>query len=74
MPSDLALPPDGRVLVTDYENDRIRMLSADLQQVSTLAGSSILARRTPSRLPSPAGFQFPVLCLPCSRVPSPVRD
>jgi glucose/arabinose dehydrogenase len=30
--------PDGRVLVVDYGNDRIRMLSADLQQVSTVAG------------------------------------
>jgi glucose/arabinose dehydrogenase len=37
-PSGLALLPDGRVLVTDYFNNRIRVLSADLQQVSTVAG------------------------------------
>jgi sugar lactone lactonase YvrE len=37
-PSALALLPDGRVLVTDYNNHRIRMLSADLQQVSTVSG------------------------------------
>jgi sugar lactone lactonase YvrE len=37
-PDGLALLPDGRVLVTDYNNDRIRVLSADLQQVSTVAG------------------------------------
>ena len=30
--------PDGRVLVTDLNNHRIRVLSADLQQVSTVAG------------------------------------
>ena len=30
--------PDGRVLVTDSSNHRIRVLSADLQQVSTVAG------------------------------------
>jgi WD40 repeat protein len=37
-PTGLALLPDGRVLVTDSGNHRIRMLSADLQQVSTVAG------------------------------------
>jgi glucose/arabinose dehydrogenase len=36
--SALALLPDGRVLVADYNNHRIRVLSADLQQVSTVAG------------------------------------
>ena len=30
--------PDGRVLLSDSANDRIRLLSADLQQVSTVAG------------------------------------
>jgi hypothetical protein len=34
-PGQLALLPDGRVLMTDYKNC-IRVLSADLQQVSTL--------------------------------------
>jgi hypothetical protein len=37
-PSGLALLPDGRVLVVDQWNHRIRVLSADLQQVSTVAG------------------------------------
>ena len=37
-PWGLALLPDGRVLVADPSNYRIRMLSADLQQVSTVAG------------------------------------
>jgi hypothetical protein len=37
-PGRLALLPDGRVLVPDMRNHRIRVLSADLQQVSTLAG------------------------------------
>jgi hypothetical protein len=35
-PAGLTLLPDGRVLVTDIDNNRIRVLSADLQQVSTL--------------------------------------
>ena len=37
-PSGFALLSDGRVLVVDKDNNRIRMLSADLQQVSTVAG------------------------------------
>ena len=40
-PTDLALLPDSRVLVADQNNQRIRLLSADLQQViqvSTVAG------------------------------------
>ena len=37
-PSGLALLPDGRVLVADQFNHRLRLLSADLQQVSTVAG------------------------------------
>jgi glucose/arabinose dehydrogenase len=37
-PAGLALLPDGRVLVVDCHNHRIRVLSADLQQVSTVAG------------------------------------
>ena len=35
-PTSLALLPDGRVLVADEGNPCIRVLSADLQQVSTL--------------------------------------
>jgi DNA-binding beta-propeller fold protein YncE len=37
-PAGPALLPDGRVLVADFGNNRIRVLSADLQQVSTVAG------------------------------------
>ena len=37
-PGGLALLPDGRVLLVDGDNYRIRMLSADLQQVSTVEG------------------------------------
>jgi hypothetical protein len=37
-PSGLALLPDGRVLVADMDNRGIRVLSADLLQVSTVAG------------------------------------
>ncbi len=37
-PDGLALLPDGRVLIADKYNSRIRMLSADLLQVSTVAG------------------------------------
>jgi DNA-binding beta-propeller fold protein YncE len=38
-PCGFALLPDGRVLVADEQNHRIRVLSADLQQVSTVAGN-----------------------------------
>ena len=38
MPRGLAVLPDDRVLVGDVLNHRIRVLSADLQQVSTVAG------------------------------------
>jgi glucose/arabinose dehydrogenase len=41
-PSGLTLLPDGRVLVTDRGNDRVRVLSADLQQVSTLTNADKL--------------------------------
>ena len=34
--------PDGRVLVTDRDNHRIRVLSADLQQVGTLTNAGEL--------------------------------
>jgi glucose/arabinose dehydrogenase len=44
-PSGLALLPNGRVLVADYSNHRIRMLSADLQQVSTVAGDGEVGHR-----------------------------
>jgi len=37
-PIGLALLPDGRVLVTEHERSYLRVLSADLQQVSTVVG------------------------------------
>jgi glucose/arabinose dehydrogenase len=56
-PTGLALLPDGRVLVTDYGNHRIRMLSADLQQVTTVAGDGERGHRdgaaAPARFSSP---------------------
>jgi hypothetical protein len=42
----LALLTDGRVLVAeDYEGNRIRVLSANLQQVSTVAGGGAYGHR-----------------------------
>jgi sugar lactone lactonase YvrE len=38
-PSGVAVGPDGRVFVADYNNNRIRVISADGSQVSTYAGS-----------------------------------
>ena len=43
--SDFALLPDDRVLVTDEHDNRIRMLSADLQQISTVAGDGSRGKR-----------------------------
>ena len=40
-PSGLAVLPNGDVLVADTLNNRIRRLSANLQSVSTLTGSSV---------------------------------
>lgn len=39
-PLDIAFLPDGRLVIADSFNDRIRLLSADLQEVSTLVGST----------------------------------
>jgi hypothetical protein len=44
-PTGLALLPGGRVLVADEFNNCIRMLSADLQQVSTVAGDGAKGHR-----------------------------
>ena len=43
--TDLALLPDGRVLVADSYNASIRLLSADLQHVSTVAGDGTMGHR-----------------------------
>jgi len=45
-PTGLTLLPDGRVLVADQFNHRIRVLSADLQQVSTLTNVGELGTPT----------------------------
>jgi WD40 repeat protein len=67
-PSALALLPDGRVLVVDQGNHRIRVLSADLQQVSTVAGNGVLGHRdgaaAQAQFISPSGLAF----LPDGRV------
>ena len=44
-PTGLALLPDGRVLVADCANHRIRLLSADLLEVSTAAGDGTQGHR-----------------------------
>ena len=38
-PLDIAFLPDGRLAIADSFNDRVRVLSADLSEVSTLAGT-----------------------------------
>jgi hypothetical protein len=66
-PSGLALLPDGRVLVADFSNRRIRVLSADLQQVSTLTNAGelddlfALQLLPDGRLPMGAGNRIRVL-------------
>jgi hypothetical protein len=68
MPDTLALLPDGRVLVADHWNHRIRMLSADLQQVSTVAGDGEVGHRDGAV--AQAQFRYPTgfALLPDSRV------
>jgi hypothetical protein len=67
-PSGLALLTDGRVLVSDSFNNRIRVLSADLQQVSTVAGGGGRGHRdgaaAQARFNSPRGLAL----LPDGRV------
>jgi DNA-binding beta-propeller fold protein YncE len=67
-PTGLALLPDGRVLVTDEDNNRIRVLSADLQQVSTVAGDGERGHQdgaaAQAQFKSPAGLAL----LPDGRV------
>jgi len=67
-PSGLALLPDGRVLVADSSNNRVRVLSADLQQVSTVAGDGGVGHQdgaaAQAQFSSPFGFAL----LPGGRV------
>jgi DNA-binding beta-propeller fold protein YncE len=67
-PRGLALLPDGRVLVADELNNRIRMLSADLQQVSTVAGDGEMGHRDGAA--AQARFNYPngLALLPDGRV------
>ena len=66
-PSGLAVLPDGRVLVADYNNERVRVLSADLREVSTVAGGGpghTDGAAAVARFSSPVGFAL----LPDGRV------
>jgi len=67
-PTGLALLPDGCVLVADFGNNRVRVLSADLQQVSTVAGDGGQGHRdgaaAQARFNNPAGLAL----LPDGRV------
>ena len=60
--------PDGRVLVADMGNHRIRLLSADLQQVSTVAGDGVTGHRDGTA--AQARFRYPhgLALLPEGRV------
>jgi DNA-binding beta-propeller fold protein YncE len=67
-PSGLTLLPDSRVLVADFGNNRIRVLSADLQQVSTVAGDGVGGHRDGAA--AQAQFYYPtgLALLPDGRV------
>ena len=57
------LMPDNRVLVADRGNHRLRMLSADLQQVIAVAGTGVEGHRDGA---AAQASQLPL----CSRLPS----
>ena len=71
-PEGFAVLPDGGVLVTDHAMDGIRVLSADLQQVTTLAGASSFLGSWGydgmSALPLLGGMDARCLALPDGRV------
>jgi DNA-binding beta-propeller fold protein YncE len=67
-PSGLALLPDGRVLVADEDNHRIRVLSADLQQVSTVAGDGEEGHRDGAAAQAQFNRPFGLALLPDGRV------
>jgi glucose/arabinose dehydrogenase len=64
----LALLPDGRVLVTDINNNRIRVLSADLQQVSTVAGDGEAGHRDGAAAQAQFNYPSGLALLPDGRV------
>jgi hypothetical protein len=67
-PQAIALLPDGRVLVSDGGNNRIRMLSADLQQVSTVAGDGEVGHRDGAAAQAQLNFPRGLTLLPDGRV------
>ena len=67
-PDGLALLPDGRVLVADSWNHRIRVLSADLQQVSTVAGESEEGHRDGAAVQAQFNMPDSLALLPDGRV------
>jgi hypothetical protein len=67
-PRDLALLPDGRMLVVDCGNHRIRALSADLQQVSTVAGDGEQGHRDGAAAQAQLNSPTSLTLLPDSRV------
>ena len=56
-PADLEFLPDGRLLVLDNDNHRIRVISADGSTVSTYAGTGVAGSSTGSAL-TEAQFSF----------------
>jgi hypothetical protein len=67
-PYGLALLTDGRVLVSDQGNNRIRVLSADLQQVSTVAGDGGEEHRDGAAAHAQIDFPRELALLPDGRV------
>ena len=67
-PHSFALLPDGRVLVADFGNNCIRMLSTDLQQVSTVAGGGGYGHRDGAAAQAQFSHQGGLVLLPDSRV------
>ena len=51
-PTDVVVASDGRVFVTDTDNNRIRVISADGATVSTYAGSGAVAQANAPQLES----------------------
>jgi hypothetical protein len=67
-PTALELLPDGRVLVADCWNHRIRVLSADLQQVITVAGDGEDGHRDGAAAQAQFSYPIGLALLPGGRV------